>query len=80
LSNVAFSLLVAFLGAPHRVLSRDQLLERSRLHSDDVYIKSVDTQVMRLRRMVEPDPARPRYIRTERGAGYVFNAPVEPLY
>jgi DNA-binding response OmpR family regulator len=80
LSNVAFSLLVAFLGAPHRVLSRDQLLERSRLHSDDVYIKSVDTQVMRLRRMLEPDPAKPRYIRTERGAGYVFNAPVEPLY
>jgi len=80
LSNVAFGLLVAFLAAPHRVLSRDQLLERSRLHSDDVYIKSVDTQVMRLRRMLEPDPAKPRYIRTERGAGYVFNAPVEPLY
>ena len=80
LSNVAFSLLVAFLAAPHRVLSRDQLLERSRLHSDDVYIKSVDTQVMRLRRMLEPDPAKPRYICTERGAGYVFSVPVETVY
>jgi two-component system OmpR family response regulator len=80
LGNAAFSLLVAFLGAPHRVLSRHQLLERSRLHSDDVYIKSVDTQIMRLRRMLEPDPAKPRYICTERGAGYIFNAPVETLY
>ena len=80
LSNVAFGLLVAFLGAPHRVLSRDQLLERSRLHSDDVYIKSVDTQVMRLRRLLEPDPAKPRYIRAERGAGYVFSVPVETVY
>ena len=60
LGNAAFGLLVAFLGAPHRVLSRHQLLERSRLHSDDVYIKSVDTQIMRLRRIIEPDPAKPR--------------------
>src|SRR5262245_7528081 len=48
LSNVEFGLLVAFLGAPHRVLSRDQLLDMSRLHSDDVYNRSVNTQVMRL--------------------------------
>jgi len=80
LSNVEFSLLVAFLGAPHCVLSRDQLLDMSRLHSDDVYNRSVNMQVMRLRRKLELDPAKPRYIRTERHAGYVFSVPVETVY
>jgi len=80
LSNGEFSLLVVFLGAPHRVLSRDQLLDMSRLHSDDVYSRSVDTQIMRLRRKLEIDPARPRYIQTERGVGYMFGAAVETVY
>jgi two-component system OmpR family response regulator len=80
LSNGEFSLLVVFLGAPHRILSRDQLLDMSRLHSDDVYNRSVNTQVMRLRRKLEIDPATPRYIRTERGGGYVFSVPVETIY
>lgn len=80
LSNGEFSLLVVFLGAPHRMLTRDQLLDMSRLHSDDVYNRSVNTQVMRLRRKLETDPARPRYIRTERGVGYMFSVPVETVY
>jgi DNA-binding response OmpR family regulator len=80
LSNGEFSLLVVFLGAPHRMLTRDQLLDMSRLHGDDVYNRSVNTQVMRLRRKLETDPTRPRYIRTERGAGYVFSVPVETVY
>jgi two-component system, OmpR family, response regulator len=80
LSNGEFSLLVVLLGAPIRVLSRDQLLDMSRLHSDDVYNRSVNTQIMRLRRKLETDPARPRYICTERGAGYLFAVPVETIY
>jgi DNA-binding response OmpR family regulator len=80
LSNGEFSLLVVFLGAPHRMLTRDQLLDMSRLHGDDVYNRSVNTQVMRLRRKLETDPSQPRYIRTERGAGYVFSVPVETVY
>jgi DNA-binding response OmpR family regulator len=80
LSNGEFSLLVVFLGAPHRILSRDQLLDMSRLHNDDVYNRSVNTQVMRLRRKLEPDPAKPRYIVTERDAGYVFSVPVKTVY
>ncbi len=80
LSNGEFSLLVVLLGAPSRILSRDQLLDMSRLHSDDVYNRSVNTQVMRLRRKLEADPAHPRYILTERGAGYVFGVPVETVY
>jgi DNA-binding response OmpR family regulator len=80
LSNGEFGLLVVFLGAPHRILSRDQLLDMSRLHSDDVYNRSINTQVMRLRRKLETEPATPRYILTERGAGYVFSVPVETIY
>src|ERR1700682_4562350 len=74
LSNGEFSLLVVLLGAPNRILSRDQLLDLSRLHNDEVYNRSVDVQIMRLRRKLEKDPAEPRYIRTERGAGYIFSA------
>jgi DNA-binding response OmpR family regulator len=80
LSNGEFSLLVVLLGAPDRILSRDQLLDLSRLHNDEVYNRSVDVQIMRLRRKIENDPAQPRYIRTERGAGYLFGVPVETIY
>jgi len=80
LSNGEFSLLVVLLGAPSRILSRDQLLDLSRLHNDEVFNRSVDVQIMRLRRKIEIDPAQPRYIKTERGAGYVFGVPVETVY
>jgi DNA-binding response OmpR family regulator len=80
LSNGEFSLLVVFLGAPHRILTRDQLLDLSRLHGDDVYNRSVNTQILRLRRKLTSDPAQPSYIRTERGAGYLFGVPVEIVY
>jgi DNA-binding response OmpR family regulator len=80
LSNGEFSLLVVLLGAAQRILTRDQLLDLSRLHNDEVYNRSVDVQIMRLRRKIEPDPAAPRYIRTERGVGYVFSVPVETVY
>ncbi len=80
LSNGEFSLMVVLLGAPHRILSRDQILDMSRLHGDDVYNRSVNTQILRLRRKLEAVPAKPRYICTERGAGYVFSVPVEIIY
>ena len=53
-TNSEFNLLVAFLAAPERVLSREQLLELSRLHNDEVYDRSVDVQVGRLRKKIEP--------------------------
>ena len=80
LSNGEFSLLVVFLGAPNRVLTRDQLLDMSRLHRDDVYNRSVNTQILRLRRKLEADAEKPQYICTQRGAGYLFNARVEIVY
>jgi DNA-binding response OmpR family regulator len=79
LSHGEFNLLQAFCAAPQRVLSREQLLDLSRLHGAEVYDRSIDVQVLRLRRKIEPDPARPQYIRTERGTGYVFSAAVEVL-
>ena len=80
LTNGEFRLLVALLGAPQRILTRDQLLDLSRLHNDEVYNRSIDVQIMRLRRKIEKDPQQPRYIRTERRAGYVFGVPVETVY
>ena len=80
LSKGEFSLLVVLLGAPHRILNRDQLLDLSRLHNDEVYNRAVDIQIMRLRRKIESDPAKPKYIRTERGNGYVFSVNVETVY
>jgi two-component system OmpR family response regulator len=77
LTNGEFSLLTAFLSSPQRVLSRDQLLELSRLHNAEVYDRSIDVQILRLRRKIEVDPAQPKFIVTERGAGYVFAAAVD---
>ncbi|MCW5635166.1 MAG: response regulator [Rubrivivax sp.] len=77
LTNGEFSLLVAFLGAPQRTLTRDQLLDLSRLHNAEVYDRSIDVQILRLRRKIEPDPAHPAFIVTQRGAGYLFDAVVE---
>src|SRR5256886_9471240 len=79
LTNTEFNLLAAFLASPQRVLSRDQLLGLSRLHNDEVYDRSIDVQVGRLRRKIQPDESEPALIRTERGAGYVFTAQVETV-
>ena len=79
ISRGEFSLLCAFLGSPQRILTRDQLLELSRMHTTEVYDRSIDVQILRLRRKIEADPAHPVFIRTERGVGYYFDAPVKVL-
>ncbi|MDX2218099.1 MAG: response regulator [Burkholderiales bacterium] len=75
LTNGEYSLLVTFLRTPRAILSRDQLLEGSRLHAD-IYDRSIDVQILRLRRKIEENANEPRLIRTERGAGYFFDADV----
>jgi two-component system, OmpR family, response regulator len=80
LTNGEFNLLAALLAAPQRVLTREQLLDASRVYDNEVYDRSIDVQVLRLRRKIEADPTEPRFIMTERGAGYCFNCPVEVLY
>jgi two-component system, OmpR family, response regulator len=74
-----FNLLTALLRSPQQVLSREQLPAASRLHDEEVLDRSIDISILRLRRKLEADPSEPRLIRTERGAGYVFAAPVEIL-
>jgi DNA-binding response OmpR family regulator len=78
LTNSEYALLVAFLRAPQQILTRDQLLESSRLH-DDIYDRSIDVQILRLRRKIEESPNQPKLIRTERGSGYYLDSPVETL-
>jgi len=79
LTNGELNLLQALCAAPQRVLTREQLLDLSRLNGAEVYDRSIDVQILRLRRKIEPNPAQPQYIRTERGAGYVFSVPVQAL-
>lgn len=77
LTKGEFNLLTAFLRAPQQVLSRDQLLNLCHVHSDDLYDRSIDVQILRLRRKLEANPSEPKIIKTERGAGYIFMATVE---
>jgi two-component system OmpR family response regulator len=79
LTHAEFALLNAFLGMPQRILSRDQLLELSRGYDDNIFDRSIDVQILRLRRKIETDPSRPELIKTERGAGYFFNAKIEAV-
>jgi DNA-binding response OmpR family regulator len=76
LSKGEYALLLAFLDAPGRPLSREHLLQATRIH-EDIFDRSIDVQVLRLRRKLETDPKAPRVIRTERCVGYVFEVPFE---
>jgi two-component system, OmpR family, response regulator len=80
LTNGEFNLLAALLAAPQRILTRDHLLEASRVYDNEVYDRSIDVQVLRLRRKIEADPSQPQFIVTERGVGYLFSSAVEILY
>ena len=72
LTSMEFELLRAFAEHPNQVLSRDQLLTMTRNREWEPFDRSIDIRITRLRRKVEQDPARPRAIRTVRGAGYMF--------
>jgi two-component system OmpR family response regulator len=72
LSAGEFDLLAALAQRPRRVLSRDQLLDLCKGRAAQPFDRSIDVQVGRLRRKIEPDPAEPRIITTVRGGGYMF--------
>ena len=78
LTKREYATLIAFLNTPQRPLTRKYLLRATRVH-EDVFDRSIDVSVLRLRRKLETDPSAPRIIRTERGVGYVFTLRVEPL-
>ena len=76
LSGGEFDLLVVFLEHPERILTREQLIDLTRGQNHEAFDRSIDVQVSRLRRKIEPDSKRPDLIRTVRNGGYMFNAKV----
>lgn len=75
LTNAEYSLLVTFLRSPRKVLSRDQLIGSTHMHVD-VFDRSIDVGILRLRRKIEKNSNTPTFIRAERSVGYFFDADV----
>ena len=72
LSSAEFGLLVALATHPNTPLGRDRLIELTRGREREATHRSIDVQVMRLRRLIEVDPSAPQHIQTVWGVGYVF--------
>lgn len=77
LTQGEYSLLLALAQNARRVLSREQLLELTRSDSVEVFDRTIDVLIMRLRRKIEINPHQPMLIKTLRGLGYVFAADVQ---
>ncbi|RAZ82185.1 DNA-binding response regulator [Mesorhizobium hawassense] len=80
LTSNEFNLLMVFLENPRVVLSREQLLNLSRVRGEEVFDRSVDVLILRLRRKLEVDAGKPRLIKTSRGVGYFLNTGVDVSY
>lgn len=72
LTTGEFAVLKAFARHPKEPLSRDKLMEIARGREYEAFDRSLDVQVSRLRKMIEPDPSKPRFLQTVWGVGYVF--------
>lgn len=72
LTTGEFAVLKALVRHPREPLTRDKLMQLARGREWDALERSIDVQISRLRRMLEPDPSKPRYIQTVWGVGYVF--------
>ncbi|WP_027146305.1 winged helix-turn-helix domain-containing protein [Mesorhizobium sp. WSM3626] len=76
LTQGEYALLFAFLEAAQRPLSREYLQRATRIHGE-ISDRSIDVQILRLRRKLERDARAPQLIKTKRGIGYVFSIPAE---
>ena len=72
LTSMEFDLLRVFSEHPNQVLSRDQLLNKTRNRDWEPFDRSIDIRIARLRRKIEADPEHPQLIKTVRGAGYIY--------
>jgi DNA-binding response OmpR family regulator len=72
ISAAEFDLLALFARHPNRPLNRDQIMEQAHNRGWDVFDRSIDLRVMRLRRKIERNPDKPEVIKTVRNVGYVF--------
>jgi two-component system, OmpR family, response regulator len=79
LTSAELALLRVFVGAPQRVLTREELAELSREHGDEITDRTIDVLILRLRRKLEVDPHHPVLIITSRGIGYSLDAQVSEL-
>ena len=77
LTTGEYNLLSALVRAPNRPLNRDQIMDLTHGRDWTPFDRSIDTQVVRLRRKIEADPANPKIIKTVRGVGYIFAAKIE---
>jgi two-component system, OmpR family, response regulator len=76
LTTGEFNMLTMFVRRPHRVMTRDEIMDQLKGHDWSPMDRSIDALVVRLRRKIEPDPAHPTLIKTVRGVGYVFSSDV----
>jgi two-component system OmpR family response regulator len=76
LSNAEFRLLAVLVEHPNRVLSRDFLLDEARGRNMDMFDRSIDILISRVRQKLNDDPRTPSLIKTVRGEGYIFDAKV----
>jgi len=79
LTSGEFNLLQLLLEHANQVLTRDQLMTHTHGHHAGPFDRSIDVQVGRLRRKIEPDPAHPQWIKSIRGAGYLFSPTVRRI-
>ena len=68
-----FNLLKVFTERPKQPLSRDQIMQLARGRELDVFDRSIDVQISRIRKLIEDDPNNPKYLQTKWGFGYIFN-------
>ncbi|MBC7995437.1 MAG: response regulator [Rhizobacter sp.] len=78
ISAAEFDLLALFARNPNRPLNRDQIMEQAHNRGWDVFDRSIDLRVMRLRRKIETNPDKPEVLKTVRNVGYVF-VPTVPV-
>jgi DNA-binding response OmpR family regulator len=76
LTTAEFNIIVMFLERPSRVLSRDNIMDLLKGHDWSPFDRSIDSLIVRVRRKIEPNPEKPRLIKTVRGVGYAFAAEV----
>jgi two-component system phosphate regulon response regulator OmpR len=72
ISAAEYDLLALFARHPNRPLNRDQIMEQAHNRGWDVFDRSIDLRIMRLRRKIERNPDRPEVLKTVRNVGYVF--------
>jgi DNA-binding response OmpR family regulator len=79
LTTAEFNMLAMFVRRPHRVLSRDNIMDLLKGNEWSPFDRSIDALLVRLRRKIEVNPESPRLIKTVRGVGYVFGADVRRI-